>query len=54
MVWQSASDTGKRVEIEAVSLEEAREKLEAEYGRGTVFDLHNELDASKPRQPDKS
>jgi hypothetical protein len=28
---------------------DARLKLEEEYGEGTVFDLHNEIDASMPR-----
>jgi len=50
IIWQPASGaTGKRVIIEAANLDEARQKLEAEYGKGSVFDLHNELDASMPR-----
>jgi hypothetical protein len=40
---------GKRVTVMAHSLDEAEEKLEAEYGKGTVFDLHNEEDANRPR-----
>jgi hypothetical protein len=38
-----------RTTVLAESPEEAREKLEAEYGEGTVFYLHNEEDASRPR-----
>ena len=33
----------------AGSLDDARTVLEAEYGVGTVFDLHNEGDASRSR-----
>jgi hypothetical protein len=33
----------------AESLEEARLKLKGKYGKGTVFDLHNEIGASTPR-----
>ena len=39
----------RRVSVLAKSLEQAREKLEAEYGEGTVFNLHNEADAAQPR-----
>jgi hypothetical protein len=30
-------------------LEEAKKMLEAEHGAGTVFNLHDEEDAEKPR-----
>jgi len=30
-------------------LDDARRKLEEEFGRGTVSDLHGEIDASMPR-----
>jgi hypothetical protein len=40
---------GKRVAVWAVSLDEAKKKLESEHGEGTVYDLHNEEDADRPR-----
>ena len=50
MIWKIDSDEpGQRVSVVADSLAEARDKLEAEHGEGTVFDLHNEDDAAKPR-----
>jgi hypothetical protein len=50
MVWPNGPDEpGRRVSVQANSLEEAREQLEAEYGEGSVFDLHNEDDAARPR-----
>jgi hypothetical protein len=38
-----------RVSVFARNLDEAKEKLEAEYGRGRVASLWNEEDAKKPR-----
>jgi hypothetical protein len=50
IVWQSDDTSpGQRVVVEAFDLNEAREKLEAEYGKGTVFDLHNEEDSKAVR-----
>ena len=50
MVWKDGSDKpGQRVSVLAENLVEAKEKLEAEYGEGNVFDLHNEEDAARPR-----
>jgi len=50
IIWQSdAGSVGQRVVVRAVSLEEAREKLEAEYGKGKVFNLHNKEDAEATR-----
>ena len=42
---------GKRlnVTIKAAGLREAKQILEAEYGAGNVFDLHNEENANQPR-----
>jgi hypothetical protein len=48
MIWVD-EQPGRRVATLAASLAEARAKLEAEYGIGTVFDLHNEKDAAQPR-----
>jgi hypothetical protein len=49
MIWETPSSIGKRVTVIAKSLDDARLKLEAEYGEGAAFDLHNERDASTPR-----
>lgn len=49
MIWRSDNKPGERVSVAADSLSDARAQLEREYGVGTVFDLHNEEDASKPR-----
>jgi len=50
MIWIRDSDRpGQRVRVFAENLKEAKEKLEAEYGDGNVFDLHNEEDATRPR-----
>jgi hypothetical protein len=38
-----------RAEVMAESLEDARRKLEFEYGEGSVYSLWNEEDASQPR-----
>jgi hypothetical protein len=50
VIWTpESSEPGRRVNVVANSLQDARDKLEAEYGEGTVFDLHNEDDAARPR-----
>jgi hypothetical protein len=50
MVWSDGPDQpGRRVSVMAVSLDHARQQLEAEYGQGSVFDLHNDDDAARPR-----
>jgi hypothetical protein len=50
MIWTPASNSpGRRVSILATTLEDAKEKLESEYGEGSVFDLHDEDDAAQPR-----
>ena len=43
---------GERVSVTAVSLDEARAKLESDYGEGTDFDLHSPEDADRPRKSD--
>jgi hypothetical protein len=51
MIWIRGSDRpGRRVSVLAETLMEAKEKLEAEYGKGNVFALHNEEDAAQPRR----
>ncbi len=51
MIWVSDPDVpGQRVSVLAENLGEAKKKLEAEYGEGTVFNLHNPEDAARPRQ----
>ena len=50
IIWgKNENRPGQRVVVWAENLDEARRKLEAEYGEGTVFDLHNEEDANRPR-----
>lgn len=50
VTWSKGPDEpGQRVSVCAGTAREAKEKLEAEYGEGTVFDLHNEEDAARPR-----
>lgn len=50
MIWTDQDKPGRRVGVVAQSLKQAKEKLEAEYGEGKVFDLHNEDDAARPRR----
>jgi len=42
--------SSQRVRVVADSLRQARELLEAEHGKGTVFSLWNREDAKKPRR----
>jgi ribosomal protein L31E len=50
MIWIQGSDQpGQRVSVAARNLEEAKGKLEAEYGKGNVYYLRNEEDAAAPR-----
>jgi hypothetical protein len=50
VIWASDPTVpGKQVSVWAKSLEEARERLESQYGKGNVFNLYNEEDAAKPR-----
>jgi hypothetical protein len=49
VICHEPDNPGKRVSTLAESLEEASDKLDAEYGKGNVFYLHNEEDARRPR-----
>jgi hypothetical protein len=50
IIWTKDSDKpGERVTVLAESLNEAKKKLETDHGEGTVFELHNEEDAARPR-----
>jgi hypothetical protein len=50
IIWDTDQNRpGKRVSILANDLSTAKEKLEAEYGKGHIFDLHNEEEASRIR-----
>jgi len=50
VIWTKESTRpGQRVTVSATSLDDAKERLEAVYGEGTVFDLHQEEDANRPR-----
>lgn len=48
MIWVG-DGPGIRLELFADSLEDARAKVEAEYGDGHSISLWNEEDAAKPR-----
>jgi hypothetical protein len=48
-IWKRDPEAGLRVSVAAESLAEARRKLEAEHGEGTVYSLWNEEDANRPR-----
>lgn len=50
IIWtKDLAQPGQRVTIVATSLDDAKKRLEVEHGEGTVFDLHNEEDANRPR-----
>jgi len=51
MIWEEndPAKPGQRVSVVAESLEDARRRLEERYGKGKVFNLHNEEDAVQPR-----
>jgi hypothetical protein len=50
IIWvDDPNEPGQRVSVLAESADDARKKLEAEYGEGHVFNLHNEEDVSRPR-----
>lgn len=50
MIWtKDPARPGQRVTVLATSLDDARKRLEEEHGEGTVFDLHTEEEANKPR-----
>lgn len=48
MIW-IGDDPGIRLELFAASLEDARAKVEAEYGDGHSISLWNEEEAAEPR-----
>jgi hypothetical protein len=50
IIWSQQQDlVGFRVEVLAETLTDAINKLEAKYGKGNVYDLHNQKDADNPR-----
>lgn len=49
IIWRSEGTAGEHVSVMARTLEEAKRKLETEFGKGIVFNLHNEEDANRPR-----
>jgi hypothetical protein len=50
VIWTDDSTVpGKRVAIFAENSSAARRALEEIYGKGNVFNVHNEEDAAKPR-----
>ena len=50
-IWEDdPSKPGRRVSVLAESLDDAKKRLETEYGEGHVYDLHNEEEAARPRR----
>lgn len=50
IIWkQDSSQPGEHVSVLADDLDDAKNLLEKKYGKGTVFNLHNEEDANNPR-----
>lgn len=50
VVWQKGPDqTGERITLEAKDLDEAKNLLENQYGKDSVFSLYNAEDADKIR-----
>jgi hypothetical protein len=49
VIWPDHDKPGVRVRIEAENSTEAAAKLEAQYGEGHQYTLHNEEDAHKRR-----
>ena len=51
VIWtkDEATRSRQRVVVFARDLDEARDKLERKYGKGTVFNLHNAGDGDQPR-----
>jgi len=48
LIWTD-DDPGKRLEIQADSLDDAKRLIEAEYGDGHVISLWSDEDAGRPR-----
>ena len=50
IIWTSdPSQSGLRVSVWALSLEQAKSILESKYGKGTVYNLHNEEASNRIR-----
>jgi hypothetical protein len=50
MIWDRSPDKpGERVSVLAENLSDAKRQLEEKYGKGNVYDLHNDEDANKAR-----
>jgi len=50
IVWfPDQNEPGKRVTVLAIDIDEAKAKLDKQYGKGNVFDLHNKDEANKSR-----
>lgn len=50
IVWRGGPDQlGERVSILANDATEAKRLLEEKYGKGHVYNLHNEKEAQEPR-----
>jgi hypothetical protein len=50
LIWEDdPQKPGRRVNVLAENLDDAKKKLEREYGEGRIFNLHNDEDATRPR-----
>jgi hypothetical protein len=49
IIWDDPAKPGRRVSIFAENLQDAKKRLEEEYGEGHVFNLLTEEDAVRPR-----
>jgi hypothetical protein len=54
IVWSGDERPGERLTVLAETLEEARQKLVADYGPKATISVWNEEDASRPRFPEYS
>ncbi len=50
IIWDGdPNKPGHRVSVLAEDLDDAKRRLEEKYGKGHVFNLHNEEEAKRPR-----
>lgn len=50
IIWtKDETRPGQRVTVLATDVQDAKRRLEAEHGEGTVFNIRNEDDANRPR-----
>lgn len=50
VIWDDhPNKPGRRVSVVAEDIDDAKRRLEEEYGKGHVFNLRNEEEATRPR-----